>query len=214
MSELFFSAPAATNWLTLILVIVTTLYCVFTYQILQRNREIVTQMKAQYESFIEPSIAVTIEIKHSIVVCLRIRNVGKSRAKNLRLALDRDFYQYGGAAEERNLRTFPTFQTTIPSFGPNDEIFFMLSQGFNLGKKHAERVITPYEFSIGVRYEFGGREIGEQHAINLHPYMKSMQDRSELVEEAEKIRKELEKANGMARNFGRTTRLEANHISA
>jgi hypothetical protein len=187
------SSVAATNWLTVCLVVVNVLYCYFTYKIVQKNSDMVAQMKAQYESFIAPVISVTIQLKQTVVVCLKVKNNGHSAAKNLHLSLDKDFYQFGVFEEAKNMRNFLAFQQTIPSFSPGEEIFFPMSQGFNLGKSVEDRIITPYEFTVGVRYEFAGQPVNQQHEVNLQAYLQSQQDRSEMLEELEKIRQVLEK---------------------
>lgn len=182
-----------TDKLTACSVFVNAFLCVFTFMIVLKNRAMVVEMKAQNESFIAPIISVTIQVKHSTVVCLKVKNNGHSAAKNLRLSLDKDFYQFGELEEAKNMRNFPAFQQTVPSFSPSEEIFFLMSRGFDLGKSVGDRIITPYEFNIGVRYEFGGQLKTEQHEVNLHAYLQSQQDRSEMLEELEKIRGVLEK---------------------
>ncbi len=184
---------SVTDWLTACSVVVNAFLCVFTFLIVLKNRDMVAQMKAQNESFIAPIISVAIQVKHSTVVCLKVKNSGHSAAKNLRLSLDRDFYQFGVFEEAKNMRHFPAFQQTIPSFSPGEEIFFLMSQGFNLGKSFEDKIITPYEFNVGVRYEFGGQPVNQQHEVNLRAYLQSQQDRSETLEELEKIRGVLEK---------------------
>jgi len=181
------------DWLTACSVVVNALLCVFTFLIVLKNRDMVAQMKAQNESFIAPIISVTIQVKQTVVVCLKVKNNGHSAAKNLRLSLDKDFYQFGHFEEAKNMRNFSAFQQTIPSFSPGEEIFFSMSQGFNLGKSVEDRIITPYEFNVGVRYEFGGQQKNERHEVNLQAYLQSQQDRSEMLEELEKIRGVLEK---------------------
>ncbi len=198
MNIIPFDAAQATNLLTLCLVLITGLYCFYTYRIVEKNEQIVAQMKAQYDSFIAPVITVTVEIRHSVVVCLKVRNCGRSPARNLRLALDRDFYQFGEFEETRNIRNFSAFQQVIPSFSPGDELFFQVCQGFNLGKQHGDQAITPPEFTIDVRFDFDGRAVEEHHRIDLRAYFQSAQDRSEMVEELEKIRKVLEKKQATA----------------
>jgi hypothetical protein len=89
MQQIALDSQAATNWL---LVIITAIYCFLTYMIVRKNGEMVAQMRAQYEGFIAPVITITILIKHSVFVYLKIRNKGQSAAKNLRLCMDRDFF--------------------------------------------------------------------------------------------------------------------------
>jgi len=74
----------------------------------------------------------------------------------------------------------------------SEEIFFMLSQGFNLEKEHEGKVITPLEFDIDVEFDFGEQTVSQRHEVDLGAYMKTSQDKSEILDELEKIRKVLE----------------------
>jgi len=130
----------------------------------------------------------------TIFLYLSIQNHGKSAAKNLKLSLDRDFYQAAEEGEGKNIRMFPTFQRTIPSFAPGEEIFILISQGFNLGKANGEgKLLTPYEFVIDATYDFAGKTFHQRHEVDLSAYMQTSQDRNEMLEELEKIRKALER---------------------
>jgi hypothetical protein len=182
----------ATNILTLCLVVVTALYCFFTYRILQANSEMVTQMRAQYESFIAPIITTTITIKHDAFLYLKVENRGQSPAKNLRLSLDKDFYRAAEFGDDHNIREYEMFNRVIPSFGPGEKLFIMLAQGFNLGKIVDSKEITPYQFTISATYKFGNKEITSTHEIDLKAYMHTSQDRSETLDELRKIRKAIE----------------------
>lgn len=175
--------------LTAALVIITAAYCYFTYRILERNSEMVAQMRAQHESFIAPIINASIKIKHSSVLCLTVKNVGHSAAKNLRLSLDKDFHQFGSPDPQKNLRTYPMFNELIPSFSPGEEMFIMMVQGHELN----DEKLNPKLFSVRARYEFGGKTIDQSHDINLEAFMKTGQDRDETLQEIEKIRKAVEK---------------------
>lgn len=175
--------------LTVALVVITAAYCYFTFRILEKNSEMVAQMKAQHESFIAPVINASIKIKHSSVLCMTVKNVGHSAAKNLRLSLDRDFHQFGSADPQNNLRMYPMFKELIPSFSPGEELFIMMIQGHEL----EDEALTPKQFSVDAQYEFGGKVIKQSHAINLEAFMRTGQDREEMLQEVEKIRKAVEK---------------------
>jgi hypothetical protein len=190
MLQIGLDSQAVTNWL---LVVITAVYCFLTFKIVQKNGEMVAQMRAQYDSFVAPIITTTLKIKYGTILYLLIRNKGQSAAKNVRLNLDRDFHQIGNEAAGSNIRNFPLFQRTIPSFAPDEEFFVLLCQGFNLGKKDKTgKLLTPHEFEIEVRYEALGRKVTQRHEIDLNTYMQSEQDRSEILDELEKIRKVLE----------------------
>jgi hypothetical protein len=175
-----------TEALTLVLVIITAVYAYFNYLMAKRNGEMVAEMKAQRESFLAPSITVALKIKHSSMMCLLVNNRGQSPATNLRLSLDRDFHQFGDATPDSNLRNFPMFQETIPSFAPGGELFTFLAQGHELND------FTPKTLSVLTKYEFAGKLYEQIHSINLAAYFRTSQDRDELLDEAIKICKALE----------------------
>jgi hypothetical protein len=172
--------------LTLALVVITAIYAYFNYLMAKRNGEMVEQMKAQHESFLAPVIATAIKIKHGSMMCLLVTNRGQSPATNLRLSLDRDFHQFGKAGVDGNMRNFPMFQETIPSFAPGEELFTWLVQGFELND------FAPAKFSVLAKYEFGGKTYEQTHSINLSAYFQTAQDRDELLDEAKKMSKALE----------------------
>jgi hypothetical protein len=172
--------------LTLALVIITAVYAYFNYLMAQRNGEMVAQMKAQHEAFLAPVIAVAVKIKHGSMICLLVNNRGQSPATNLRLSLDRDFHQFGKPGPEENVRNFPMFQETIPSFSPGEELFTFLVQGHELND------FAPAKFSVLAKYEFGGKTYEQAHSVNLTAYFRTAQDRNELLDEAKKISKALE----------------------
>jgi hypothetical protein len=172
--------------LTLALVVITAIYSYFNYLMAKRNGEMVEQMKAQHEAFLAPVIAIALKIKHGTMICLLVSNRGQSPATNLRLSLDRDFHQFGKSSVDENLRNFPMFQETIPSFAPGEELFTFLVQGHELND------FAPAKFAVLAKFEFGGKTYEQAHNVNLTAYFRTAQDRNELLDEATKIRKALE----------------------
>lgn len=172
--------------LTLILVIITGVYAYFNYLMAKRNGEMVEEMKAQREAFLAPVIAIAVKIKHGSMMCILVSNRGQSPATNLRLSLDRDFHQYGKPGPEENVRNFPMFQETIPSFAPGEELFTFLVQG------HEMNDFAPAKFAVLAKYEFGGKSYEQSHSVNLAAYFRTAQDRDELLDEAKKISKALD----------------------
>lgn len=174
-------------------VVVAAIYAGLTYLVARKNGEMVALMEAQYREFIAPHVTLSVGIKHSVVTTIKIRNVGRSTAKNVRLSLDRDFYQFADHIPEKNVRNWPLFQRAMPCMGAGDEIFFMLCQGFNIDKEIGGVNITPSKFSILVAYEFGGVKRSEDYEIDLGFYSRTQQDRPQELEELEKIQKHLGK---------------------
>ncbi|MGY4570787.1 hypothetical protein [Bradyrhizobium sp. USDA 3256] len=146
----------------------------------------VEQMRAQHESFLAPVITVAIKIKHGSMMCLLVSNRGQSPATNLRLSLDQDFHQFGKPAAGENIRNFPMFQETLPSFSPGEELFSWLVQGHELNEH------TPKKFTVWAKFEYGGKSYEQPHTVNLAAYFRTSQDRNELLDEAKKITQALE----------------------
>ena len=151
------------------------------------------QMRAQHAAATSPVIAVNLQIRDEVLINLRIKNSGRATARNLRISLDRDFHQFAAPDPDRNIRYFGIFQNPIPCFPPDEQLLIHLSQGWNLGKVHNDRVITPPEIKIEVAYDHAGCRHTERFEFDLAAYYHTFQDRSETSKELRKIREALEK---------------------
>ena len=120
---------------------------------------------------------------------LRIANTGKTSANDLRLSISTDFHQFG--EENRNIKNFPAFSSTINSFAPNQQLIFALAQSFLIFSEFNSNL--PKQFSITARYSFGSREIIETHNIDLRAYESSEGSKDPIVEELGKIREQLKR---------------------
>ncbi|MGN2393247.1 hypothetical protein ACTFO6_17375, partial [Pelomicrobium sp. G1] len=94
-----------TEFLTGTLVVITGFYAWATYKILQANQDMATAMKEQINlqlrPYVQPSLFI---LPGTNIFCLRIKNIGRNAASNLRLSLDREFFQFADTRPERNLR--------------------------------------------------------------------------------------------------------------
>lgn len=174
-------------------VVVAGVYAGLTYLLARKNGEMVALMEAQHREFIAPHVVIAVGIKHSIVTTIKVRNIGRSPARNVRLALNRDFYQFADYSAQKNLRNWPIFQKALPSLGVGDEIFFLLCRGADVDSIVDGINITPATFSITVTSEFAGAETSTVYPVDLTLYRRTGQDRPEELAELEKIRKSLEK---------------------
>jgi hypothetical protein len=179
--------------LTILLIVFTAIYAFLTFLILRKNAEMVAQMKAQHESFIAPVVNTALGVKHGSMMCLSVTNTGQAPARNLRLTLDRDFHQFGKTGLDNNIKQFPIFQERIAALARGEELFIMLVQG------HEMNDLTPSEFAIDLHYEFGGKSISERRELSLRPYMRTSQNKPELLHEIEKIRAAFETIAGQPR---------------
>jgi hypothetical protein len=127
------------------------------------------------------------------VVYLRIRNTGRSAATGLDVRVDRDFFQFGDAKPERNIRTFHAFSGTIESMPPGSQLIFALAQGFVIHGEKADGTVTPKEFVVSARYSQGDRTFVEKTHVDLRPFAQSVPPPDPLIEKLDEIKRELHK---------------------
>jgi hypothetical protein len=153
-------------------------------------------MKQQVDSLIRPYITINafLNPRHPLFY-IKISNTGKTAAQNLRLEIDRPFYQYGRKNEDHNIANFSAFQEPFVSFSPGASLIFALAQGFVIFGKDAKADVTPKQFSVKATYMYAGATIVEITHIDLQPYLNSQSEPYPLIDELEKIGKAIEKSN-------------------
>jgi hypothetical protein len=181
--------------LTAILVVITGVYAYLTHRIAKATESSVAAINRQSEASLRPYITVAPFVRpKALFLYLRIANNGHTAAENLRLTLDRDFFQWGKREHpERNLRTQSAFTLPIDNFAPGAELLFGLGQGWVLFGADADPASTPLQFNVVATYEFFGKKVEETTHVDLRPYPGSEGEVDPLIEELERIRKELEK---------------------
>jgi len=184
------------EYLTGILVFVTAIYAYLTFRMVKASEASVEAVREQSEAMLRPYFTIGPFVRpHTPFLYLRIKNSGQTAARNLRLSMDRDFYQFGKSNQpHRNLRIATAFSTPIDSFPPGAELLFGLGQGWVLFGKDANEEVTPVQFTITATYEFGEKQTTEEKHIDLRPYIGTEGERDPLVEELERIRKIMEGA--------------------
>lgn len=188
---------ATIDYLTAILVFVTTIYSYLTYKMAKASEASVQAMREQSEAMLRPYVSVSTYVRpHTTVLYLRIENTGRTGAENLRLSMDKDFFQFGEAKQpEGNLRTKAAFDDTIQSLPPGGSLVFALAQGFVIFAPDADASVVPQQFTVTATYGFAGKQVSETHRIDLRPYIDSEGERDPVVEELERLRKIAEKWN-------------------
>ena len=180
--------------LTAILAFITAIYAWLTHQMAKASKESVQEMRQQSEAMMRPYVIVSPFVRpHTPLLYLRIINTGRNAAHNLRLSIDRDFYQFGETQNDKNLKNKSAFTTPMNSFPPNSELIFALAQGWVLFEGNGKPDVCPVQFTITANYEFSGKKIEERHNIDLRGFLGSEGNSDPLVEELEKIRKVMEK---------------------
>lgn len=183
------------EYLTAILVFVTAIYAYLTHRMAKATENSVAAIRAQSEALLRPYVTVSPFIRpHTPFLYLRVANSGRTAAQNLRLTLDRDYFQWGEKDKpERNLRTKAAFSEPIDSFPPGTELLFALGQGWVIFGEERNLEATPPQFSVTVAYEYFEKRVEELNKIDLRPYIGTEGEREPIVEELERIRKVLEK---------------------
>lgn len=183
------------DYLTAILVFVTAIYSYLTYKMAKASEASVQAMREQSEASLRPYITISPYVRpHTTVLYLRIENTGRSAAENLRLSIDKDFFQFGETKQpDHNLRSKSAFVEPIQSMPPGGKLVFALAQGFVIFAPGANQDHVPQQFTITATYQFGGKEVTEANRIDLRPYIGSEGERDPIVEELEKLRKVAEK---------------------
>ena len=155
--------------LTAALVIITGFYAWATFKILRANEKVVEAMHSQAIATVRPYVVVgpSLEVDNPIFY-LRVSNLGRSAATNLRLSIDKSFFMFG---ENRDLAGLSVFNQAIDSFPPGAEITFALAQGFKVFEGDAENPKLPHTFSVTAAYEFADRKVEEVNRIDLRPYL-------------------------------------------
>ena len=172
--------------LTALLVLITGFYAWVTYKTL-------TTLQQQGEAITRPYLTINVVSEpNDVIFYLRIANTGRTGASDVRLTLDRDFYLFG-QEDQLNLRKARAFQQPIEQLPPGAEIIFALAQGFVILGNKADESITPPMFSINATYSYGKKTVSEMTNIDLRPYKESMNPPSAIVDELQKMRKQLEK---------------------
>ena len=188
------------EWLTLANVLLTAMFAGLTFFILRANRAAVGAMREQMADQNRPFVAVTVQVRMGTpVIQLLIKNVGRSPAQNLRLRLDRDFFQFGEKGENRNLAKQSAFSQSIDCLPPMSELLFDLGMGFEIFASGADPTICPHTFEMSAEYEYGKNKYSEKTHVDLRPYMGTSVPHHPVVEELERVRKSIDNLSGVVK---------------
>ena len=183
-----------TDWFTLALVVITAFYAWATFRILRVNEAVVAAMKEQTDSQLRAYVLVSMAPRiGTTLLCLTIKNVGRSPALNLRLTLDRDFFRNGERREDGNLAKLSAFSEPMDSLPPNAEMIFILGMGAAIVNSQASDPSTsPLTFRVNATYDFGSRHFVEDTPIDLRPHLSSTVPHDPIAVEIERLRKSVD----------------------
>jgi len=190
-----------TDWLTLALVLITAFYAYATLKILRANEAMVSAMRDQQNAAMRPYIEVSTTVRMGTqLLYLSIRNVGKTAALGLKLSLDRNFYRLGDKREEQNIAKSVAFSQKIDSLPPGGQLLFLLGTGPSLYSSANSEEISPLVFCVTAEYGSGPDRYSEVSTVDLRPFINTDVPHDPIVEELERLRKEVTKvANAIAK---------------
>jgi len=181
------------DWLTLALVFITSFYAWATFRILRANEGVVAAMREQTEAQLRPNIVISVAPRTgTTLLCLTVKNTGRSPAINLRMKLDRDFFMNGEKREGNNVAALPAFTSPIESLAPESQLIFLLGVGGTIFGSQNDPSICPTVFSIQASYQFGAREYTEKSTIDIRPMLDSTFEQDPVAEELKRLRESLE----------------------
>lgn len=185
------------EFLTSLLVAITAFYAWATYRILKANERVVEAMREQSEAVYRPYVTVTLRLEpDNPIFYLRIANLGKTPATDLRLSIDRSFFKFGERSEGKDLSSFTAFNQPIDSLPPESEIVFGLAQGFVVFADGADPTTCPTTFTVTATYKFGAKQVEERHVIDLRPYLGADVPQDPIIRKLKAINDTLGKLTG------------------
>lgn len=182
-----------TDWLTLVLVIITGFYAWATFKILRANESVVAAMREQTEAQLRPYVTASISVRTgTTLVCLEIQNTGRSPAVGLRLRMDRDFYPHAERREQENIAKLPAFTQPIESLAPNARLIFILGAGGTIFGTKADDSLCPKVFHVHATYTHAGRSYSEDTTLDIRPMLHSSVIHDPVAEEVKHLREMLD----------------------
>lgn len=191
---LLLESMTKTDWFTLTLVLVTAFYAYATFKILRANEAMVKTMRDQQNAAMRPYIIISVNVRMGTqLLYLSIKNVGMTAAIDLRLSMDKNFFQLGEKREERNIANSVAFSQTINSLPPDGQFLFLLGNGPTLYGESNSEGLSPLLFTITANYRSITDSYTETSVVDLRPYINTDAPYDPIVEELRSLRKEVTK---------------------
>ena len=182
------------DWLTLALVVITGFYAWATFRILRVNEGVVAAMREQTEAQLRPYVVISVAPRiGTTLLCLTVKNTGRSPAVNLRMKFDRDFFKNGEKREGNNVAALSAFTNPIESLAPDSQLIFNLGVGGTIFGSHADPSVCPTVFAIEATYKHGAREYAEKSTIDIRPMLSSTVEHDPVAEELKRLRESIER---------------------
>lgn len=175
----------------LILTIITAINVFLVYRTLKTSKDVIKIMKEQYEAERRPYIQIRTYYRQGFIVCLLIKNVGKSSARNVKFKLEKDIFKFGNS--QLNIKEFPLFKEGIKFFPPETEYHIDLGQHWLFFKKEINKEQLPLLFKITCTYSFFNKTITEETLIDIKSFFKTTLPTNETIYELKELKKEIAK---------------------
>ena len=183
-----------TDWLTLVLVLITAFYAWATFRILRANEAVVAAMESQTEAQARPYVVISVAPRiGTTLLLLEVQNTGRSPAVELYLKMDKDFFPHGERRESENIAALPAFTKQIESLAPGSRLQFILGVGGTIFASGADETLCPKVFSVKAQYKFGGHYYDENNTIDFRPMLHSAAMQDPIAEEVKRLRESIEK---------------------
>jgi len=185
---------STTDWLTLVLLLITGFYAWATFKILRANEAVVAAMKEQTEAQLRPYVVVSVAPRiGTTLLLLEVQNTGRSPAIGLRLTMDKDFFPHAERREHENIAKLPAFTETIDSLAPGTRLQFILGVGGTIFAPGVDETLCPKYFCVHATYRFAGGTYSEDNKIDFRPMLHSAAIHDPIAEEIKRLRESLEK---------------------
>lgn len=177
---------------TLVLVFVTGFYAYWTSRIARSNDKLIKAMQEEHEAQRRPYIQIRTYDRLEAVVCLLIKNVGRTAARNVKFEIDQDIFQYG--KPERNIKEFPLFKDGAEAIPPETEYHIDLAQYqlfFTDEQDKAKMPKLPSIFKITCIYSFFDKTVKEETVIDIKSTRHTAVVTNEIAYRLKEIKKEI-----------------------
>lgn len=185
------STPALIGLLTTMLVLITGGYAWTTVRILAANRAAVAAMNDQLEAQARPYVVVSMFARTgTTLLCLRVENVGRSRAEQAAFTMSHDFFV--NAEQHRdNLAKVRPFTGEPISLAPGEKLEFVLGVGTTL--RAASAAVCPRRFEVQVHYGFGEKRYIEKHPLDWEALARTVVTIDPVADEIQKLRQSVDR---------------------
>jgi len=165
-------------------VVIAAIYSFLTFRIVKTSKQ-------QAEAIYRPYVTITHRLSSETLISLFIKNTGKTNAQNLKLQIDKDFFQINRSIQEFNIAKHFAFTNVVESFPPESELKFSLISSAALNSESWQNDGQPPVFKIIATYSFSDKTVTEATTIDLRPYHNTFLPEPSVEDRLKKLTEEL-----------------------